>query len=113
MFYMSGLRTLHYAARDPYSGSVNLLGTTPYLSLKPIKVAGPHPGLETLSVALTLEWTLCKDTRERAQGMVEQYRPVAPAAVALAERLFERGVLRQLREQGASPAEMVNKVMGS
>ena len=36
-FYMSGIRTLHYASREPYSGSTNLLGTTWYLSRKPIK----------------------------------------------------------------------------
>jgi tRNA(Arg) A34 adenosine deaminase TadA len=39
--YMSGVRTLHYAARESHAGSTNMLGTTPYLSWKPIKVFGP------------------------------------------------------------------------
>ena len=44
---MSGLRELHYASRDPYAGSVNLLGATPYLQRKSIKIVGPElPGLE-------------------------------------------------------------------
>ena len=55
-FYMSGVRTLHYAAREPFAGSTNLLGTTPYLSRKPIKVYGPaDPDLEALVTALAVE----------------------------------------------------------
>jgi tRNA(adenine34) deaminase len=46
-FYMSGLRTLHFASRDPFAGSTNLLGTTWYLSHKPIKVSGPVPVCRT------------------------------------------------------------------
>ena len=34
-FYMSGLRELRYASRDPFGDSVNLLGATPYLKRKP------------------------------------------------------------------------------
>ena len=41
-FYMSGLRELHYASRDPYAGSVNLLGTPPYLPRKPIQIVDPE-----------------------------------------------------------------------
>jgi tRNA(adenine34) deaminase len=37
-FYMSGIRTIHFASRDPYAGSINLLGTTPYLQRKHIQV---------------------------------------------------------------------------
>jgi tRNA(adenine34) deaminase len=57
-FYMSGVRTLHYAARDPYAGSVNMLGSTSYLSRKPIKVSGPDPALESIIVGLFVEQVL-------------------------------------------------------
>ena len=40
--YMSGLRQLHFAARDAYAGSADMLGATPYLSRKPIRVFSPH-----------------------------------------------------------------------
>lgn len=47
--YMSGIRTVHFAARDGYAGSSNLLGTTPYLSRKRIAVKGPSdPILEII-----------------------------------------------------------------
>ena len=55
-FYMSGLRTLHFASRDPYAGSVDLLGKTWYLSKKPIKVFGPaNPALEIIIMAMAVE----------------------------------------------------------
>ncbi|KAA0546970.1 nucleoside deaminase [Bacillus sp. BGMRC 2118] len=53
-FYMSGIRNLEYAAKDRYGGSTNLRGTTPYLSRKPIKINGPIPYLEELSVILNI-----------------------------------------------------------
>ena len=34
--YMIGIRQFHYATRDPWAGSVNLLGATPYMSRKKI-----------------------------------------------------------------------------
>ncbi len=39
--YMSGIRKIHYAARDFYAGSTNLVGTTPYLSVKPLNIYPP------------------------------------------------------------------------
>jgi tRNA(adenine34) deaminase len=110
MFYMSGLRELHYAARDPYAGSVNLLGATPYLSRKPIRVSGPHPALETLSTAITLAWSLENEPKNSSQFVRDWMRPILPQGVALGERLHERGGLRVLRESGASAAEMVARV---
>jgi tRNA(Arg) A34 adenosine deaminase TadA len=54
--YMSGLRTLHFAARDPFAGSADLLGKTWYLSRKPIRVHGPQtPALENLVIAMFVE----------------------------------------------------------
>jgi tRNA(adenine34) deaminase len=56
-FYMSGLRELRFASREPYAGSANLLGTTPYLNRKPIRVFGPkRPELEIIIVAMMVEF---------------------------------------------------------
>ena len=53
-FYMSGIRQLAFAAKDRFGGSTNLLGTTPYLSRKPIVVDGPVAGLEHVSIFLNI-----------------------------------------------------------
>jgi tRNA(Arg) A34 adenosine deaminase TadA len=53
-FYMSDVASLRFAARDRFGGSVNLLGTTPYLSRKQRLVVGPEPLLEEFSIFLNV-----------------------------------------------------------
>ena len=107
-FYMSGVRTLHYAAREPFAGSTNLLGTTPYLSRKPIKVIGPaEPELEALVTALAMEAEL-NFGRDPAIPVLQSWRQVIPAGVALGERLHQSGELRRMREEGWTAAQMVD-----
>jgi Cytosine/adenosine deaminases len=54
--YMSGVRRLYYAARDPFGGSTNLQGKTWYLSHKPVRVFGPEtPAFENVIIALFVE----------------------------------------------------------
>lgn len=108
-FYMSGLRQLHYAARDPWAGSVNLLGTTPYLSRKPIRVSGPLSVLEILSVAMNVE-SFLNDSAERAQLLLNHMRPVLARGVALGERLYATGMLRELCAAGASAEETIQRI---
>jgi len=109
-FYMSGLRTLHYASRDPYAGSVNLLGTTPYLSVKTIQIVGPtSPELENIIMALYVEKELC-DLNGNAHGHVvlEAWRQVVPRGVALGERLYQTGKLRQWKDAGTGVHEVID-----
>lgn len=109
-FYMSGLRELRYASRDPFAGSVNLLGTTPYLSRKPIRVFGPERAdLETILGALHTEFVL-RDSGERYRHVMEAWAAVAPEGVRLGELLFQDGRLRRMREAGANAAEVVREL---
>lgn len=107
-FYMSGIRRLHYAARDPWAGSVNLLNTTPYLSRKPIRITGPQDAeLEALCVGLLMEFTL-RVALERLRPWIESHwRPAVPEGVRLGERLLETGALQECCRRGAPAAEMV------
>lgn len=106
-FYMSGVRTLHYAAREPFAGSTNLLGTTPYLSCKPIKIFGPAESeLEALVTTLAMEAEL-NFGRDPAIPVLQSWRQVIPAGAALGERLHQSGELRRMREEGWTAAQMV------
>ncbi len=109
-FYMSGLRQLHYASRDPYAGSVNLLGATPYLSRKPIRVTGPHPQLEPVCAALLIERTLRAHPGPGTLKLLDLWRQVTPHGVALGERLFAQQALPSLQAAGATAADMVTHV---
>ncbi|MCC7361986.1 MAG: nucleoside deaminase [Anaerolineales bacterium] len=106
-FYMSGLRQLHYAARDPYAGSVNLLGATPYLRVKPIRAAGPHPDLEPLCTAVCVEQLLRTNRAGRKDDLLDLWRQAVPAGAALGERLHADHVLVSLQAARAPAAEML------
>jgi tRNA(Arg) A34 adenosine deaminase TadA len=111
-FYMSGLRQLHYAARDPYAGSVNLLGTTPYLSRKPIRAVGPPSAdLEEINIALNVE-SMLQGSIERSQFLRNVWRQVVPRGVALGEKIFEMRLLPALRAASATPEALVDRLSG-
>jgi tRNA(adenine34) deaminase len=111
-FYMSGLRTLHFASRDPYAGSVNLLGKTWYLSRKPIKVTGPDPLLEPIVVALFVEQDVRIHSQELSTELFwEIYRGAIPNGVEFGLDLARKGTLQDLRKRGASTKEMIDSLL--
>jgi tRNA(Arg) A34 adenosine deaminase TadA len=70
--YMSDVKTLHFAARDPWSGSTNLLGTTPYLSYKPIRVFPPFdPDLEASLIMLSVIFAIKEGSTSQLTDYVE------------------------------------------
>jgi tRNA(adenine34) deaminase len=111
-FYMSGLRTLYFAARDPFSGSTNLLGTTWYLSRKPIKTSGPDPRLESIVVALFAEQEAHFHNGKFPEGLFwEMHKQVVPVGVELGLELARKKVLAGLRERGATAREVMGLLL--
>jgi tRNA(adenine34) deaminase len=96
-FYMSGIRNLKYAAKDKYGGSTNLKDTTPYLSLKPIKIEGPFPNLEQLAILIHIyfEDMINLDRKNIVHdAMAEDY----PEAVSLAKEWVTLGKLKDFQK---------------
>jgi tRNA(Arg) A34 adenosine deaminase TadA len=93
--YMSSVRTLHFAARDPYAGSTNILGTTLYLSRKPIQIVPPEDErLENALMAMIVD----VEIRRRGEAVLSskffhEWREVLPAGVELGVSLFYSGEL--------------------
>jgi tRNA(adenine34) deaminase len=107
-FYMSGLRELRYASRDPYAGSANMLGTTPYLRRKTITVAGPQRSdLETVIAALHVEHSLGLG-RGRGGSVTDEWTAVLPQGVALGQSLAATQRLRRLRSEHAAAGHVVD-----
>lgn len=98
-FYMSGFRTVHYASRDPYAGSIDLLGTTPYLRRKPILFKGPfNPALEIILMALYIEYDLVTGKeRLRKTPIYSIWQQIEPRGIAFGEKLYQDGQLRKRR----------------
>lgn len=109
-FYMSGLRELHYAARDPHAGSTNLLGTTPYMQRKPIRVYHPtSPLLEIMLSAITLA-PLMGGGATSAHPVLEKYDEQMPTAVQFATVLAETYLLETLRQQRVTAEMVINQL---
>jgi tRNA(adenine34) deaminase len=107
-FYMSGVRTLHYLARDPFAGSTNMLGTTWYLSRKPIKVSGPDAQLETIVTALFTEQDVHFHNGKFPAGLFwDMYRESIPGGVELGLELARKRVLQDFRERDSPAHEVV------
>jgi tRNA(adenine34) deaminase len=96
-FYMSGIRNLEYAAKDKYGGSTNLKDTTPYLSQKPIKIKGPVPYLEQLSILLHIYFDDMIEFNKKSpvhEAMAVDY----PKSVALAKEWVKLGKLKEYHQ---------------
>ncbi len=65
--------------------------------------------LETVLGALHTEFVL-RDSGERYRHVVEAWAAVVPDGVRLGEQLFRDGRLREMREAGASAAEVMEEL---
>ncbi|MHB0886122.1 MAG: hypothetical protein ACYC41_09600, partial [Bacillota bacterium] len=64
--------------RTPWAGAVGLLGTTPYMSRKAIRVERGPEDLALLSLALNVESTLRRDSTTRADMFLEAWADHGP-----------------------------------
>lgn len=94
---MSGVHNVHYLARDPYAGSVNLLGTTPYLASKPVKTFGPSDTrLEACILALNTAQGIQRWPADVWLQVSQKWNAVLPDAVRFGERLLQNGDLSRM-----------------
>jgi len=109
-FYMSGLRTLHFASREPFSGSVNLLGKTWYLDRKKINLFGPFdPKLEIVIMVMAVEQDCSMHGGSLPENeLYQRWEAIIPQGVELGKRLGKSGELCAMRKEGASSADVIN-----
>jgi tRNA(adenine34) deaminase len=106
--YMSGVNRFYFAARDPWAGSVNLLGATPYLSRKPVWAFGPSdPDLEQIIIAILVISGL-QGVPAGMPRVLETWRAVFPHFVAFGERVSAAQVLPQFRAKNYPVSELIN-----
>ncbi len=100
--YMMGIRNIHYAARDAYAGSTDLLGKTPYLSKKVVRVIGPlRREIEDVLIALQVLFGLQRADlpfNSRASEVFAAWQTVCPQGVALGRRLSAQDQYRRMRD---------------
>jgi tRNA(adenine34) deaminase len=109
--YMSAVRTIHFAARDAWAGSTNLLKTTPYLSHKPVRAFGPQAGvLEDVLVALMVGFDL-KKGREAWNPVFTAWQKDSPRGVQYGRALYETRGLEELRQAGTPAPDVFNYLL--
>jgi len=86
--YMSDVESLHYASRDAFAGSVNLLGATPYFSRKHRRVSGPVAGLAEISIFLNVYFDIAERKLDAETDPVhDAFATDYPDTVAIARAL--------------------------
>ncbi len=108
--YMSGVCKFYYAARDPWAGSVNLLGATPYLSRKPVQAVGPsNPDLEQIVIAIQVV-SFLQGVIDGTSRVLETWRGVFPQFVAFGEQVFAAQLLPQFRTKNPPVSNLINQL---
>ncbi len=111
-FYMSSVRTLHFAGRDPYAGSANLLGTTPYLSRKPIKIFPPFD--KRFEIALTAMYAESEIYLRGEQAITnhffDEWRSMLSNGVDLGIAFYRSGELREMKQKGLPANQVFNRI---
>jgi len=110
--YMAGIRRIRFAARDSWAGSSNMLGATPYLSMKPVTCLWEgDPDLEESMIALNIV-AFCEEDVGRNQRVIERYAELAPQAAARGQRLHQSGTLRKAAEAGLPIKDVLDLLRG-
>lgn len=107
--YMSGVREVHYAARDGYAGSTDMFGTTPYMSRKPMRIYGP-PSDVLESMSTIMQVVFLQSHRPTADVVLDAMEQVVPHGVQLGNYVGESGLLSFLRDEGIGAAEVVSRL---
>ena len=91
LLVMSGVRHVRYGARDREWGALGLLAQKPFAK-KAVRVEGPHPIIEILSLALSIVRFLDHPT-SRAADFIKTFSETNPAAGRLAHEWMASGFL--------------------
>jgi tRNA(adenine34) deaminase len=95
--YMSNVREVHFASRDPWAGGISLLNASPMMRRKGVAAHGPaDPVLEEIMVAWHTEFML----RSGLTRVVASFADYSPRGVMLGQQLFTAGGLRAAADAG-------------
>ena len=111
--YMTGIRTIAYAARDTFAGSINLLGATPYLSRKKIRV------IEPFSQVMEAAVTALNTARHLAAGfspvdyadLYAAWQELTPAGYRAGLELYREGTLAHWQAESQPANEVYESLL--
>ena len=109
--YMSGVRKAYYACKDPLAGSADLLGKTPYLSRKPIRIKQWEDSeLERVVHALQIAF-YCDINQERYAVAMKAYDLSNPDSTNFGKYLQKTQWLNLMKEQQANAKSLYENLI--
>jgi tRNA(adenine34) deaminase len=108
---MLDVREVRYACRDPWAGCAHLVETDPYIRSQIHRVVGPESAeLETALGGIKVDFLIRRMGRDGLSVHDNALPDTMPRAVELGRMLFESDRLPEMRERGASAAEMLDQL---
>jgi tRNA(Arg) A34 adenosine deaminase TadA len=107
---MTRVGEVRYASRDGAAGSADLFEANPFLRRGKIKVVGPeNPALETILVAMLIEFALAK-ADENTPSWYERLAAIVPTGAQLGRELMTSKQLREWSSTGRTTAFVVDQL---
>ena len=106
-FYLSGIRNLSFAAREPSGGSTNVVGKTEYLSKKEISINGPLSTLEAVQIVLRYDWAFENDIR----SVIEKERQLNPIASEVGGKLLAEKTIKRMKDQNGDIRTVIRTIL--
>ncbi len=107
---MSGVKKVHYAARDAWAGSANLLDATPYYRWKQITAFPPDdPQLELVIHILQVEDRL-NSRHSRAGEVLDKWSQDYPENIRIGRLIHQTGEIPQMRVRGFSASQAIDRI---
>ncbi len=98
---MCGVREIRYAARDGWAGAASLSAANPYVASKHMRVTGPEPLVEAVSLVLLTETSL-RRASPRSLDIVAALAEANPDAVELGRAWLREGRLQTEAGRGTA-----------
>ncbi len=106
---MCGVREIRYGARDGWAGAANLTAASPYVASRGMRVVGPEPLVEAVSLVLLTESTL-RRASPRSADVVAAFAQANAEAVSLGRAWLRTGRLLEEARRGTPIADICRDV---
>ena len=108
---MCGVREIRYGARDGWAGAANLHSASPYVASKGMRLLGPEPLVQAVSLVLLTEHVLRVES-PRAEELVAAFTEEDEAAVGLGREWRGTGRLQRAARDGVAIDVLAREIWG-
>lgn len=106
---MSGIRNIHYAARDKVVGATNLKDGNAYLQRKNINISGPHTELEIVQFVLKTDFVLRRG--HDVDRLLQTWKQDCPVGIAIGRKWYESNKLLQAKQEKTDISVIVDEIL--